>query len=490
MNLNAAAVISVAEAIGRIVRECRPLEVENLPLSTHLIGRTLADDLSSPVSVPSFRASIMDGFAVSAPLNPGIYPIGAKIHAGDNFVDQYMNEVHYITTGAAVPDSANAVVKVENTVSLEGGKVEIKIPVNIGENIREIGSDIASGEKVLSALTTIGPTELGLLATIGIIENIPVYRKPIIGIMSTGNELVEPWVQTSGSQIRDSNRIVLISSFIEEQYQVRDYGIIPDNLDILREKVELACTECDVIISSGGVSMGAKDFIKYLLFEDEKFSPNVRVHFNKLDMKPGKPTTFATIDHSNTKKIFFFGLPGNPVSCLVGKELFVCVALKRLQGLSPLQSLHSEVTITLVGDKDLELDPDRPEYHRVIISHNSITGKLIAQSTGNQRSSRLLSMKSANGLVFLPQGPGFAKIGDQFRALLLHSILPPSCPEDSIHSTSLPDLKLQNVSVSSFSLTSSEWTNIKVGVLTISDRVSYLKRICNNYFNLSLGFNG
>lgn len=493
----AGAPISVEEAICRVIAATQPLGVELLPISTKLIGRTLAQPLVSDMPFPHFRASIMDGYAVSGPLEPGIYRVAQHMHAGDSTHGELKEgEVSYIATGAKLPDSANAVVKIEETSKIGGDEVEIKVAVKAGDHVRQIGSDIQVGEEVLAKGTVLGPVELGLLATTGFTSSIPCYRRPIVGVMSTGNELVECTTPDSGlgeAKIRDSNRITLLASFLEAHYDVVDYGIIPDDLDVLRAKLSQACAECDVLITSGGVSMGNKDYVKFLLLQDTEFSPKVSLHFNKLNMKPGKPTTFATIHHSVEKDVLFFGLPGNPVSCSVTKTLFVDVALRRLQGLSAQESLHSEVTVTLVGDKPLVLDAERPEYHRVSIfsagnaSAPGSAGKLYACSTGNQRSSRLLSMKSANGLLYLPQGPGVANLHKEYRALLIGSLPVPLTAQDSMHAVAAradnlevpktrPELALlqQKKVVHASSCVSNpgtEWKRIRVGILTISDRV-------------------
>lgn len=534
--------ISVEEAIRRVVAATQPLAVERLTLSTKLLGRTLAEPLISKAPFPHFRASIMDGYAVCGPLQPGVYRITQHMHAGDaSKGDLAANEVSYIATGAKVPDTANAVVKIEETRKISEEEVEILVAVKEGDHIRQIGSDIEFGEEVLAKGTVLGPIELGLMATTGFTEGIPCLRRPVIGVMSTGNELVDPSTPDAAlgeAQVRDSNRITLIGSFQLEHFEVIDYGIMPDDLDAIRAKLWQACRECDVVVTSGGVSMGNKDYIKFLLLNDDSFSPHVTLHFNKLNMKPGKPTTFATIRSSRPaggeaaaaaaaeKSTLFFGLPGNPVSCIVTKTLFVDVALRRLQGFSALQSLHTEVTVTLLGDKPITLDPERPEYHRVSIfatgpSTSSAAGpstKLVAYSTGNQRSSRLLSMKTANGLLYLPQGPGKAVFGQEYRALLISQLPVPILDQDSMHklAAAVPDAvavataslahlprsftdKLQAKAAAAATATvvttvgssskccpahlshaDGAWKHIRVGILTISDRVCGSSFVCES----------
>jgi gephyrin len=323
-NANNASPISVEEGIKRVLHVSTSLAVETHTIGCSMLGRTLAESLKATSPFPSFPASIMDGYAVKAPLEPGVYRVVDSVFAGDHLVEgkeliTSHDEVTYVTTGSQVPSAANAVVKVEDTEKLHEGTIRIKVSVKEGQFIRQIGSDIEAGEVVLSSGDRLGPVELGLLATMGFTK-VKCYRKPVIGIISTGNELVEPWEMPTGSQIRDSNRISLISSFQEDGYEVLDYGIMKDSFEEMRMSIVRIVEEgkIDVLVSSGGVSMGNADFIKPILQELGT------IHFNKLNMKPGKPTTFATIQTRNMKSagdekqgseksILFFGLPGNPV---------------------------------------------------------------------------------------------------------------------------------------------------------------------------------
>ena len=329
--------ISVEEAIRRVLVHAQPpLRYERLPLTTELLGRTLAEDLVATESFPPFPASIMDGYAVKAPLSAGVYAIASSIHAGatpDPAATSALESgtaVAYITTGAMVPEGANAVVKVEDTELVGEGQVRIKVDVmSPGLNVRQVGSDIERGEVVLQKHQALGPTELGLLATTGFTE-VVCYARPVIGVMSSGDELVEASEHTlTGSQIRDCNRLSLLSACREDGFAALDLGIVNDSKEKLRERLLWAAERCDVVVSSGGVSMGAADFIKPLLAEIGT------IHFSKLKMKPGKPTTFASIrreggvdecgsgvecgkggERRAGHTTLFFGLPGNPVSCL------------------------------------------------------------------------------------------------------------------------------------------------------------------------------
>jgi gephyrin len=265
-------------------------------------------------------------------------------------------------------------------------------------NIRQIGSDITKGEEIVGIGQTIEPAEIGLMACAGVI-NVMCIRKPIIGVMSTGDELVEYHQSPQESQIRDSNRPAIIASLERDGYLVRDFGIVYDMELRLEQQILNAVSECDVLITSGGVSMGDADLVKPLL------AKLGTIHFGRLNMKPGKPTTFATIKSPDVKRnIMCFGLPGNPVSCLVTKALLIEPCLKRLQGLSMDRCISPQISVRI--DSDLKLDLERPEYHRARINTWGMCNGSIptASSTGDQKSSRLLSLRASNALLCLPQG--------------------------------------------------------------------------------------
>ena len=300
------------------------------------------------------------------------------------------------------------------------------------------------------------------------------FPKPVIGVISTGNELVDPWETPVGSQIRDSNRAALIASFEEEGYKCIDFGIVKDQKTNLRNTMIKAIASCDVCVSSGGVSMGEADYVKPTLNELGK------VHFSKLNMKPGKPTTFASFKLENSRNCLFFALPGNPASCLVTKSLFVDPACKVLSGY-PLDScLPPQIKVKFDGDA-IKLDPERPEYHRALLSQD-VDSQFIVRSTGNQRSSRLLSMRSANSLLCLPQGPGAIQPGDTVVALLTGEI-PSPLFESAFHQINrdlLANLKENDTEIEQSNQAEKEVPSkdsrsslniMRVGLLTISDRV-------------------
>jgi gephyrin len=373
------------------------------------------------------------GYAVHAPLPPGQYPVQDRLLAGSAAVPVLeKDKIIYITTGSRVPEGANAVIKIEDTSKSDQPDGQGNVLVNTtvamedGVNIRAIGSDMKPGELVIQAGDKIGPSEIGLLATLGITE-VACQVSPVVGVMSTGDELVNPWETPTGSQIRDSNRAALLTSFQQDGLVCKDLGIVRDTRETLRERMQEAVEQCDIVVTSGGVSMGDADFVKGLLAELGT------VHFGRLNMKPGKPTTYASIPKKNgSGSCHFFGLPGNPVSCLVSKTLMVDPAVRRLQGVSSSKALHSQITVRTT--QEYKLDPGRPEYHRVTVWYNNSIQAFEACSTGFQRSSRLMSMRSANGLMLLPKGEGKVPVGTVMTVLLTDS-LPPPPPSDCIHPT-------------------------------------------------------
>ena len=486
--------ISVSEALEKVLTAANKLPPQQLDISEAL-GYVCAENIYALENFPAFPCSIMDGYAVQAPQKPGVYKVVSRVHAGDQTEEVTLSPdtVAYITTGSRLPPSANAVVKIEDTNSVHGGgtgqdekKVEINVDTKEGTFVRQVGSDISEKELILPAGQVIRAAEIGLLATAGITK-VLCHRKPIVGVISTGNELVDPWQKPVGSQIRDSNRASLMAAFKEDGFKVIDFGIIRDQKANLRHSMVSAAASCDVVVSSGGVSMGEADLVKPLLQELGE------IHFGRLNMKPGKPTTFASLRSvDGIKNCLFFALPGNPVSCLVCKGLLVDPAMKRLSGLGINQCMPPQLQIKVSGEVSLKLDPERPEYHRSVITY----GKegLMAMSTGNQRSSRLMSMRSSNAVLCLPQQEGFVEPGTTVTALLTGPL--PSPPKDiSYHQVNVPSSSsyvstspiISSPSADTPSISKTKLSNpyfpkdsknigkklpVRVGLLTVSDRAS------------------
>ncbi|XP_075469662.1 gephyrin isoform X10 [Ascaphus truei] len=388
------------------------------------MGRVLAQDVFAKDNLPPFPASVKDGYAVRAADGPGDRFIIGESQAGEQPTQTVMpGQVMRVTTGAPIPCGADAVVQVEDTELIresDDGTEELEVRILVqarpGQDIRPIGHDIKRGECVLAKGTHMGPSEIGLLATVGVTE-VEVNKFPVVAVMSTGNELLNPEDDLLPGKIRDSNRSTLLATIQEHGYPTINLGIVGDNPDDLLNALNEGISRADVIITSGGVSMGEKDYLKQVLDIDL----HAQIHFGRVFMKPGLPTTFATLDLDGVRKIIF-ALPGNPVSAVVTCNLFVVPALRKMQGILDPRPTIIKARLSC----DVKLDP-RPEYHRCILTWHHQEPLPWAQSTGlglssmgrvmavnqlicpigstpagNQMSSRLMSMRSANGLLMLP----------------------------------------------------------------------------------------
>ncbi|XP_049918355.1 gephyrin a isoform X3 [Epinephelus moara] len=389
---------------GKIIRR-NQLQMDQMFLTVQIcsypdgLGRVLAQDIYAKDNLPPFPASVKDGYAVRAADGPGDRFIMGESQAGQQPTHTVMpGQVMRVTTGAPIPCGADAVVQVEDTELLresEDGTEELEVRIMVqarpGQDIRPIGHDIRRGECVLAKGTHMGPSEIGLLATVGVTE-VSVHKFPVVAVMSTGNELLNPEDDLHPGKIRDSNRSTLLSTIQEHGYPTINLGIVGDNPDDLLSALHEGISRADVIITSGGVSMGEKDYLKQVLDIDL----HAQIHFGRVFMKPGLPTTFATVDIDGARKLIF-ALPGNPVSAVVTCNLFVIPALRKMQGILDPRPTIIKARLSC----DVKLDP-RPEYHRCILTWHHQEPLPWAQSTGNQVSSRLMSMRSANGLLMLP----------------------------------------------------------------------------------------
>lgn len=357
--------------------------------------------------LPPFPASMKDGYAVLASDGLGRRQVIAGASIAGSQPEAIIVSSGFcarISTGGPVPPGADAVVMVEETKLLKAtddGTVELEIEITpshqviSGQEIRPVGSDISMGEVVLKRGTLITAADVGLLATVGQ-NTIQVYAQPTIAVLSTGNELEDcsSSALTSG-RIRDSNRPTLISLLGQHGFKVIDAGIAEDETETLYQRIISALGRADILVSTGGVSMGEKDLLRHVLVS--KFS--AQVHFGRVDMKPGKPTTFATFKNSAGQTKIIFGLPGNPVSAVVTCHLYVIPACKKLSGHTKV--LPTSVKAELQGPSSFHLDM-RPEYHRVFLKWQSDRHLPVAVSTGNQLSCRLVNLQRANGLAVLP----------------------------------------------------------------------------------------
>lgn len=392
-----------AEAAAIIRAHTTVLPTERADLA-NLAGRALMEDVVSDEDQPPFPAATMDGYAVIASDLASVRRIVGDQFAGT--VEAFHVEqgtVAYITTGAPLPPGADAVVQIERTTQTPEG-VRIGETPRAGQNIRPVGSDVRRGDRVLSAGTVLTPAAVGLLASLGRPDAL-VTRRPRVSVLATGDELVEPGQPLGPGQIRDSNRFALLAALSPLGVTVAYAGLALDTDAAQRAFLIERIADSDVVITSGGVSMGRKDLIKGLLIE------LATVHFRQVRMRPGKPFTFATAGREATTLLF--GLPGNPVSGLVGFEVFVRPALLAMQGRRQMDRPTARVRLAH------DVTPiDRIDYMRVAL-RRADHGVLEATSTGPQQSSRLVSFIGADALAIIPPRATLYAAGEMVDALLL-----------------------------------------------------------------------
>ncbi len=388
------------EALDIILAHVQRLPTEVVTVM-QAVGRVLAESVVAPEDHPPFPAATMDGYAVvHNDTSPWREVIGEQYagHVTDAVVTP--GTAVRITTGAPLPAGADAVVPVEDVDVVDDHIVVRRDEVRLGENVRPVGVDVRRGELVIPAGTLLGPAEIGLLASLGF-SRVTVSRRPRVSVLSTGDELVEPDAPLGPGQIRDSNRFMLVAAAEQVGAEVVWAGRGPDDVERLTELLRERIAESDVVISSGGVSVGERDLISAAL------QTLGTVHIERLFMKPGKPFHFVTAGST-----LLFGLPGNPVSALVGFEIFVATALRAMTGQQPVEL--EPVTVMLEHD----IEPgDRIEYQRAIVWCDA-DGTLRARNTGPQSSARLLSAVGANAYLVVPPRAAPYRAGERLQAIL------------------------------------------------------------------------
>ena len=380
----AAPLLDIAEARERVLQAAAPLPTEDVPVDDAL-GRVLAEEVSAAHAVPPFRNSAMDGYAVrSGNAGRDLLVVGesragrpADVAVGDG-------EAIRISTGAMVPEGADAVLQQE-LVEDRGERITLLDEVAPGRNVREAGEDLAAGDEVLGAGTRLGPAELGVAVHAGR-ASVRCSRRPRVAVLATGDELVPAGEPLDPGQIHDSNRTTLAALARRDGAEVVLARVVPDNAAETRSAIEEALDAADVVLLSGGVSVGPHDHVKPALAD-----LGVEERFWRVALRPGKPTWFGV-----RGRTLVFGLPGNPVSAMVTFLLFARPALAALQG------AESPAARRVVLGERLMCHPDRDECVRVRLED----GKAFA--TGPQGSHVLRSMALADGLVVVPRGAGQA----------------------------------------------------------------------------------
>jgi molybdopterin molybdotransferase len=399
-------VLTVAQARERILERITVLDAETVSLRAAR-GRVLAEDVLSDRDVPPFANSAMDGYAVrsidvrdASAAQPVQLRVLGEIRAGAAPPGAVQPQTALrIMTGAMVPEGSDAVVRVEDTAERDG-TVEVRVAVAAGTSFRAAGSDLRRGDVVGAAGRTITPGLIGVLASAGRVTALCV-RRPRVLVITTGDELREPGEALGPGQITNTNRYTLLSAIEEAGGQVVDAGVARDERSDLTDRLR-AAGETDLVVTTGGVSMGAYDLVRGMLEEQEA------VDFWQVALRPGKPLVFATIGG-----VPLIGLPGNPVSTLVGFELFVRPALLKLQGRADLERPR----LTAVIDEPLHNPPHLEQYFRGIARRDG--DRIRVRLTGDQGSHVLRSMADANCLVIVALGVSEVAAGESVEIIPL-----------------------------------------------------------------------
>ena len=403
--------IEMDDAIRIVMENTQLIDCTTVDLMDAL-GYTLAEDVHSDINMPPFDKATMDGYALqggdiaSAEGNtPVVLDVIEEIPAGT--VPQKVvgpGQASRIMTGAPVPKGADTVIMVEDTESeANGEKVRVLDVTEVGENIARLGEDVTVDQVVLKKGTLIRPPEIGILATVGCVQ-VPVYRKPIVGVIATGSEIVEPKHVPQPGQIRNSNGYSMMAQALRACAEVRYLGIVEDDALSLKRVIGEGLDTCDVVMLSGGVSAGVYDLV-----QDAMRDLGVAVLFDRIRMKPGKPLTFGV----RGKKLVF-GLPGNPVSSVVGLELLARPAIRKMQAMAVLH--HRQVKTVLKAD--FRQSPGRKQF----VPATSVLGQQglwTSDWVGHHGSADLFALARANSLFVVDADVDYVRAGTALDLILL-----------------------------------------------------------------------
>ncbi|EGQ9164513.1 bifunctional molybdopterin-guanine dinucleotide biosynthesis adaptor protein MobB/molybdopterin molybdotransferase MoeA [Vibrio parahaemolyticus] len=373
------------------VSEIEACKIENA------YGRVLAEHIISPVNVPQYTNSAMDGYAIrSDDVDRDSYQVVAEVMAGHAY-DQPLEvgQAVKIMTGAPTPRNGDTVVMREQA-SQEGDKVTFNgAHIKAGQNVRQAGEDLAIGSDVFTAGTRLASPEMGMIASLGFGEA-NVFRKLKVAVFSTGDEVQAPGTEQKANSIYDSNRFTIMGMLEKLGCEILDFGILEDNEQLMIEALENASAQADVVMTSGGVSVGDADYIKLAL---DKLG---QIDFWRINMRPGRPLAFGQINNKP-----FFGLPGNPVAVMVSFINFVEPALRKMQG----EQGWKPLKVNAIATENLRSRQGRTEFSRGIYELDN-TGRLTVRTTGKQGSGILRSMSEANCLIEISPAIDTVKAGE------------------------------------------------------------------------------
>ncbi len=388
-SLEPSPLLSVDDALAKIKSAIQPIKTSERVVLKNALGRIVAEDIVSPINIPYDRNSAMDGYALSSKDIDTTLPFNLTLSgtswAGKPFLGSLQaGQCVRIFTGAVVPNLADSVV-IQEQVSTDGEIITFPANIPAFQNIREAGEDVEQGGLLCPRQKKLMPSDIGLLAAAGIYD-VSVRRKLNIAFFSTGDELISIGQQPESGKIYDSNRYALAALLADPCYNATDMGAIPDDRELLEDSFKYAAENNDVIITTGGASVGDADYIKDILESCGE------VNFWKVAIKPGKPLAFGKIGAS-----YFFGLPGNPVSVMITFQQIVAPALKQLSGADANKPLRLLATCTTA----LKKAPGRQEFQRGILTQD-VNGNFFVASTGRQGSHILSSMSRSNCYIILP----------------------------------------------------------------------------------------
>ncbi len=414
---------TISGLVSELLQESRKLnhanDIESVVLD-QAINRILAEDLLSPINVPAADNSAMDGFAFNGDcLEDSDRIVTLKLvgtaYAGKPYVSKIgSGECLKIMTGALMPDGCDTVIPQELTESANESLVNFKQnQVKRGENRRLCGEDLQSGKAAIAAGRLLRPSDIGLAASLGV-ANLKVRRRLKVAILSSGDELRPLGKPLDAGSIYDSNRYSLTGLLNRLNLEIIDCGIVRDDPTSLKAAFIDAASKADVLISSGGVSVGEADFTKQIMQELGD------VGFWKIAMRPGRPMAFGTLKpvQDSGHKALFFGLPGNPVAVMVTFYQFVRSALLQLNGASQTESPMTQA----IAEVAIRKKPGRTEFQRAILGRGA-DGKPTVKLTGNQGAGILRSMSEANCFVILPHDQGNIAAGDWVDVALFDGLL-------------------------------------------------------------------
>ena len=402
--------LTVEQALDQMLTQCSVTSIEETPLAAAL-DRVLADDVISKLNLPPFDNSAVDGFAVFASevvtaseSTPTTLRLVFQQSAGPaKTIDQVSGTTVRVMTGAPTPRGADAVVMQEDVIEGEDAAVRFLAPASPGEHIRRAGVDLSSGDIALTAGTFIGPAELGILAAVGR-RSVQTYRQPRVAILTTGDEIedVESGNPLTFGKIYNSNRYCLEALVRRTNCELALVRHVPDDFETTCDVLlEMSNTGVDAIVCAGGVSVGARDFVKPAI---ERLG---RLDLWRVAMKPGKPVAFGTIGTTP-----FYGLPGNPASALVTFELFVRPCLWKMSGRTELARVVVDALLT----DSIDHEHGRREFVRAATIWRD--GRYICTTTGSQASGRLRSLLGCNSLIVVSEDRDSVMAGEIVRVML------------------------------------------------------------------------